>query len=83
MPATIADLKDWIEHAPKVECKAPDLIGWVGELGFVCATCASRITARGCGDRKVFAFAVWKGDEEALKDQDCVVCGEHWHGGTK
>mgnify|MGYP000471319815 CR=1 FL=1 len=83
MTTTIADLKDWIQYAPKVECKNPDLVGWTGGLGFVCSGCASRLTARGCGDRDVFRSPVWTGSAEALKDHDCVVCGAHWHGGVK
>lgn len=65
--------KRFIENAPEAEVRNPDLAGFGGEIGFLCARCAARISARGyvllntCGA----TIPVWIGQQHG----NCGVCG--------
>jgi len=61
--------KEWIEHAPPAGKIASGLRGWTGPVGFVCATCASRIIGRGCRLNTLADVAVWGPGLES-----CVLC---------
>ena len=52
--------RQWIEHSPPADRKNPELLGWSGELDFVCADCASRIFGRGCDMKRLADHPVWK-----------------------
>ena len=52
--------RQWLEHSPPAGKANPELIGWSGELDFVCADCASRIFGRGCDMNRLADHPVWK-----------------------
>ena len=61
--------KSWIEHAPPAGKIQAGLVGWSGEVGFVCAVCASRIVGRGCRLTTLAKNPVWD-----LKPCKCALC---------
>ena len=45
----VAEAKRFLDGAPREGKSAPGLAGFSGGIGFLCAPCASRISARGMG----------------------------------
>ena len=45
---TPAQSKEWIEHAPTKPVIAPNLVAWIIDGDFYCATCIGRLMGRGC-----------------------------------
>lgn len=66
----VATGKGWIEHAPPAGAIANGLRGWKGAVGYVCASCASRILRRGCKLQTLADSPVWDDTMEA-----CDLCG--------
>lgn len=68
-------LKNALEYAPKSPGKqAANLRGWWTPLGwYLCAACAGRIMARGCGMPRG-SEPVWTDRPEPYGT--CVTCGE-------
>ena len=57
--------RQFIEHAPRFNPKAPvasDLLGFLGADNlFLCSRCAGRILARGCSLNRIANVPVWTG----------------------
>ena len=64
--------KQYLAGAPREAKANPDLAGFAGEIGFLCASCAARISARGMGLLKACGatLPVWS-DQTHPK---CDVC---------
>lgn len=71
--AEVEYLRDAITYAPRLARSAPGLRGhWTPNGNYVCAECAGRIVARGCGLPRDSA-AVWMDSPEPYGV--CVCCG--------
>ena len=62
--------RQWIENAPPAKPGAAGLLGFSGEVGFVCAACASRIIGRGCALTRLASNPVWESQSNLV----CALC---------
>jgi len=74
-PTTPTLIREALEHAPASGRVAPELRGvWLPDGYFVCAPCAGRIIARGCGHLLRTGTQVWKDQPEPYGD--CTGSGK-------
>lgn len=63
----IAQAREWLANCPDA---APGIVyGWTGPVGFMCATCFARLSARGCNVKLFASEPVW--DDNG---KECDVC---------
>jgi hypothetical protein len=67
------NIREVLENCPSDVKVNPELQGyWIDNDQFICANCAARLVARGCGNFSVKKVAVWKDDPYGV----CCGCGE-------
>lgn len=64
--------RGWLHGAPPSQPGAPDLLGFTGPVGFVCADCSGRIIGRGCQLRMLADAPLWKPSTAP----SCALCGK-------
>ena len=65
--------RDWLEHAPEAPKDSdPNLLGFIGRVGFVCRDCMFRMSGRGCNTNALATGPVYA---PTILKTFCVFCG--------
>lgn len=75
MNEKIQIIRNALKEAPRQGPVPPGLVGWIHPDGTqVCAKCAGRLVARGCGYLLRGARDVWSNDKHAPPFTECHAC---------